>query len=65
MLTTAITGAIAAVLVSIGITPSASLLAGIWVAVKIVVVAGLWGVGAVAMRKKRQAEAATPSPDQP
>ena len=61
MLTTAITGAIAAVLVGMGMTPSASLLAGIWIAVKIVVVGGIMGVSALTLRKKRQLEStATP-----
>ena len=61
MLTTAITGAIAAVLVGMGMTPSASLLAGIWIGVKIVVVGGIMGVSALTLRKKRQAETtATP-----
>jgi hypothetical protein len=62
MLTTAITGAIAAVLIGMGMTPSAALLAGIWVAVKIVIVGLIMGLSALAMRKKRRAEASA-APD--
>jgi hypothetical protein len=58
MLTTAITGAIAGTMAWFGVTPSPYFLAGLWVAVKIGVVATITGVGALGLRKKRQA--ATP-----
>jgi hypothetical protein len=58
MLTTAITGAIAGAMAWFGVTPSPYFLAGLWVAVKVVVVAGITGLGALSLRKKRQS--ATP-----
>jgi chromate transport protein ChrA len=56
MLTTAITGAITAVLAFFGIPPG-PYVAGIWIGVKIAIVGGVFLVG-VRMARKRRARAA-------
>ncbi len=52
MLTTAITGAIAGGMAWFGVTPSPYVLAGVWIGVKVLVVAGITGLGALGLRKK-------------
>jgi hypothetical protein len=54
MLTTAITGAIAGTMTWFGMTPSPYVLAGVWIGVKVVVVAAITGLGALGMRKKNR-----------
>lgn len=58
MITSAITAAIAAVLTSMGIPPG-PYIAGVWVAVKIVVIATLAFVGWRAARRRSRAVAPT------
>lgn len=53
MLTTAITGAIAGAMTWAGMTPSPVVLAGVWIGVKVVVVATITGLGALGLRKKK------------
>lgn len=69
MLTTAITAAITAVLAMFGIKPTAAMLAGLWIFVKIVVVMGIFGlVGKMYKARQEKAQAAaveTPTAPQP
>lgn len=65
MITTAITGAITAVLAFFGISPAPQLVAGIWIAVKILMVAAVFLVGLRWAKKKSagggEVEAEAPS----
>jgi hypothetical protein len=66
VLTTAITGAITAILTFFGVTPTATMVGGIWITVKIIIVAlGAFIAWRISRKKKAAAEAEKPEGAKP